>query len=310
MHEIVPFSIPSIRNVVPEKLKPWIVLVFVIIFQLSGGIYLAAVAEMVGSLSLMQEDIMMAGYASMVGMALVFSIMFRLKFRFTTKMTLLSCAFVIILCNLICMHTRSVPVLIATCFVAGIFRMWATFECNSTIQLWLTPKRDLSIFFCFIYLLTQGCIQLSGIMTVYTSLFVKWEYVHLVVIGLLCCVLITLMLLFRVRRVIKKLPLYGIDWLGGLLWGLTFLSFIFVLVYGKHYDWFESGYIRFATVAGLLFLGLNLWRASFIRHPYIALETWRFKIVYSTFIAYLFGVGSECYHLSIENVTTAVPFMD
>jgi hypothetical protein len=27
-------------------------------------------------------------------------------------------------------------------------------------------------------------------------------------------------------------------------------------------------------------------------------------------LAVSFGVGSECYHLSIENVTTAVPFMD
>lgn len=57
MHETGPFSIPAIRDFIPEKLKPWIIVVFVIIFQLSGGVYLAAVSEMVGGLSLMQEDI-------------------------------------------------------------------------------------------------------------------------------------------------------------------------------------------------------------------------------------------------------------
>ena len=83
MHPTGPFSIPAIRNFVPEKLKPWVIILFVIVFQFSGGVYLAAVSEMVGSTALMQEDIMMAGYASMVGMALTFAIMFRLKFRFS-----------------------------------------------------------------------------------------------------------------------------------------------------------------------------------------------------------------------------------
>jgi hypothetical protein len=286
MHENVPFSIPSIRNTVPDKLKPWIMLIFVIVFQLSGGVYLVVMSEMVGSRSLMQEDIMMAGYASMTGMALVFPIMFRLKFRFTSKMSLLSCALVIIICNLICMHAHSVPVLVITCFIAGAFRMWATFECNSTIQLWITPKRDLSIFFCFIYLLIQACIQFSGLATIYTAFFAKWEYMYLLIIGLLCAVMLTILILFRTRSVVRKLPLYGIDWLGGLLWGMAALSFVFVCVYGEHFDWFESVYIRLASIAGLVILGLNIWRASFIRHPYIALKTWRFEVVFLTFSAY------------------------
>ena len=67
---------------------------------------MAAVSEMVGSTALMQEDIMMAGYASMVGMALTFAIMFRLKFRFTSKVALLTCCTALIICNLISMYTR------------------------------------------------------------------------------------------------------------------------------------------------------------------------------------------------------------
>ena len=70
MHEIAPFAIPAMRDFVPQKLRPWIIIAFVLVFQFSGGVYLAAVSEMVGSTALMQEDIMMAGYASMVGMGL------------------------------------------------------------------------------------------------------------------------------------------------------------------------------------------------------------------------------------------------
>lgn len=286
-HETGPFSIPAIRNIIPEKLKPWVIILFVIIFQLSGGIYLAAASEMTGSLALLQEDIMMAGYASMVGMAMTFAIMFRLKFRFTSKVAFLTCSMALILCNLICMHTRSVPVLVGTCYIAGFFRMWATFECNSTIQLWLTPKRDLSVFFCYIYLLVQGCIQLSGVTTAYIAFMAQWEYMHWLIIGSLGGIMLVVVLLFRNNRTLRKLPLYGIDWLGALLWSITLLCIIFICIYGEHYDWYESPYIRATTAAGLIALLLNLWRASFIRHPFIANSTWKYKVVYLTFLLYL-----------------------
>ena len=287
MHETGPFSIPAIRDFVPPKLRPWIIIVFVIVFQFSGGLYLAAVSEMVGSTALMQEDIMMAGYASMIGMGLTFAIMFRLKFRFASKTSLMTCSIALIVSNLICMQTHSIPVLVITCFFAGIFRMWATFECNSTIQLWLTPKRDLSVFFCFIYLLVQSCIQLSGLITVYTAFWAKWEYMHWLIIGLLLLVMLATLCLFRSYRSLPKLPLFGIDWLGALMWGLVLLCILFVCVYGEHYDWYQSFQIRAATVIGILILALNLWRASFIRHSFIALKTWTYRAVWFPFILYI-----------------------
>ena len=287
MHETGPFSIPAIRDFVPPKLRPWIIIAFVIVFQFSGGLYLAAVSEMVGSTALMQEDIMMAGYASMIGMGLTFAIMFRLKFRFASKTSLMTCSIALIVSNLICMQTHSIPVLVITCFFAGIFRMWATFECNSTIQLWLTPKRDLSVFFCFIYLLVQSCIQLSGLITVYTAFWAKWEYMHWLIIGLLLLVMLATLCLFRSYRSLPKLPLFGIDWLGALMWGLVLLCILFVCVYGEHYDWYQSFQIRAATVIGILILALNLWRASFIRHPFIALKTWTYRAVWFPFILYI-----------------------
>lgn len=286
-HHSGPFSIPAINNYVPEKLKPWLMILFVIVFQFSGGIYLATANEMVGATALMHEDILMAGYASMVGMALTFTIMLRLKMRFTSKFSLLFCSIALIICNIISLTTHSLPILVATCFFAGIFRMWATFECNSTIQLWLTPKRDMSIFFCYIQLLVQGCILLSGINNIYVSFFSNWEYIHLAIIGLLFLVMLLTLLLFNNKRKMKAFPLYGIDWLGGLLWGLIILSINFICIYGEHYDWFSSAEIRTAAIVMVVLLLLNILRASFIRHPFIALKTFGFKAVYLSFFLYI-----------------------
>lgn len=37
MHEIAPFAIPAMRDFVPQKLRPWIIIAFVLVFQFSGG---------------------------------------------------------------------------------------------------------------------------------------------------------------------------------------------------------------------------------------------------------------------------------
>lgn len=287
-HHGGPFSIPAINDYVPEKLKPWIMILFVIVIQFSGGIYLATANEMVGATALMQEDILMAGYASLIGMALTFTIMLRLKMRFTSKFSLLTCCAVLIVSNIICLYTNNIVVLVATCFIAGVFRMWGTFECNSTIQLWLTPNRDMSVFFCFIFLLVQGCMMLSGITNMYMALFANYEYMHWLIIGLLLFVMLAVMLLFNNKRMMMKpFPLYGIDWLGAFIWALILMLTNFILIYGDHYDWWYSSEIKVAALFIAILLPLQLYRASFIRHPFIPLKTFTYKAVYMSVAIYL-----------------------
>lgn len=265
-----PFDITDVPNFVPRRLKPWLFIFFVLIVQFSGGVYLAAASDMVGTTALMQEDILMAGYASLIGMSVNFAVMFRIKFRFSNRTQLLSAAMVLIAANMICAHTASVPVLVLTCFVAGWFRMQATFACNSTIQLWLTPVRDMAIFFCYVYIVVDGVIQLSGIATIYTAFFSQWEYMHWIMTGLLVLMMVMVILLVRPVRGPMYIPLLGIDWIGSLLWAGFMMSFTFVCVYGNFYDWWYAPEIWQATVFGLVCAGINLWRATFLHHPYIS----------------------------------------
>ena len=273
-----PFSIPQIRFI-PEKMKPWLLILFILVFNCTGGVYLAAVSDMVGSTQLLQEDIMMAGYASLVGMALFFAIMFRLKWAIRPKTTLGSCILVLLAANVICIHTGSVPVLVGVSLVAGFFRMWAIYECNSTIQLWITPKRDMSIWFCYIYLIVNSTIQLTGIAALSFSVWASWHYMYWFIIGALLVIYLIVTICYKGICIMPRLPLLGIDWIGMLLWGATAMSVLFVCVYGEHYDWWQSEHIWFATVLGVVSLGLNLWRATFLRHPYISLTIFKMPIV-------------------------------
>jgi len=281
------FDIPDVPNYIPRQLKPWLFIFFVLIVQFSGGIYLAAATDMVGTTALMQEDILMAGYASLAGMSINFAVMFRLKFRFSNRIGLLICGTALIAANFICANTTNVPLLVATCFAAGWFRMWATFVCNSTIQLWLTPVRDMAIFFCYVYLVVDGVIQLSGIATIYTAFFSKWEYMHWIMSGLLTLMMILVLILVKPVKGPMQIPLLGIDWIGAALWSTTMLCFTFICVYGNFYDWWEAEEITGATILGLVCLAINLWRASFLHHPYISFQALTNRNVVRATLIYL-----------------------
>ena len=281
------FDIPDVPNVVPRRLKPWLFVVFVLVIQFSGGVYLAAASNMVGDQALMTQDILMAGYASLAGMALNFAVMFRIKFRFSTRTQLLAVAAVLIAANVVCALTDNVALLVGVCFVAGWFRMQGTFACNSTIQLWLTPYRDMSIFFCYVYIVVDGVIQLSGIATVYFAEFYTWQYMNWCIVGSLALMMLAVMVLVRPVRCPMYIPLLGIDWIGSLLWGVFMLAFVFVCVYGNYFDWWNAMEIRYATLIGLAAAALNLWRATFLRHPYISFMALKNRNVVRATLVYI-----------------------
>lgn len=288
-----PFDIPDVPDFVPRRLKPWIFIFFVLIIQFSGGVYLAAASDMVGTTALMQEDILMAGYASLIGMAINFAVMFRIKFRFSNRTQLLAACIVLIAANFICASTDSVPVLVITCFVAGWFRMQATFACNSTIQLWLTPVRDMAIFFCYVYIVVDSVIQLSGIATIYTAFFSQWEYMQWIMSGLLALMMLLVLILVKPVRTPMFIPLLGIDWIGAGLWAVFMTGFTFICVYGNFYDWWDSAEIRVAALVTVIALGINLYRASFLHHPYISFMAMknrnvvRATVIYTVFFTLL-----------------------
>lgn len=287
------FDIPDVPDYIPRKLKPWIFIVFVLIIQFSGGIYLAAASQLVGDKALMQEDILMAGYASLIGLSLNFAVMFRIKFRYSNRIQLLAACAVLLGANILCTVSDCVPLLVGACFIAGWFRMQATLAINSTIQLWITPCRDMAVFFCYVYIIVDGMIQLSGMAAIYADFFYSWEYMQWIVCGLLLLMMVAVIILVKPIHGPMYIPLLGIDWIGSLLWGIFMLCFAFVCVYGNYFDWWEAPEITGAAALGIAVLGLNLWRASFLHHPYISFRAMtnhnviRAMIVYAVFYTLL-----------------------
>lgn len=271
------YRIAAFKDFVPHRLRFIILLLTAIVIQLSNSIYLTNLNEVVGYKALTTEDVKLISAASFIGMTMIFPLLFRIKFRFMSRNILLTSLAVVITGNIITMNSGNVLLLTVTSFIVGAARMVAMFECLSSIQLIITPKRDFTIFFTVVYLIVLGSIQLSGLLTAEISYLYNWKYMHILIVGLLLCAMVVFYFLMRPIRVMKKLPLYGIDWLGFGLWTLALVLINFIFEYGKRLDWFDSFYIRIAAFAAVFIVICAVQRMFGIRRPFIMPEVFKYK---------------------------------
>ncbi len=272
-----PFDMPMVRNFIPRKAKPFLYLFMVVGFQLSGGMYLGSLSEIYGEYSLMREDILMCLYANLTGMAIYFPLLFRMKFAFTNKSLLTFAACGILLCNVASMFVTCLPILWMICFIAGFLKIQGTFECMSNIQLWMSPNRDFTVFFPILHIVILGAIQLSTIIDVTLTYYYNWHMMHWFVIGYMLVNLFIIFTCLKSMMLMKRLPLYGIDWSGALLWAALVLQVAFLFNYGDWYDWWYSPVIKGLTTTIIATAIMIIWRMQTIRHPYIEPKVWSYK---------------------------------
>ena len=293
------------KDFVPPFLRFPLFLLIIIVYMFSGGVYMSAVSEMSGSLSWINEDILMAGYASMTGLTIAFPLLFRILFRFPTRELLLFSAGVFIVSDYLCMISDFLPLVVFLSFISGFFKIVGTFVCWSNIQLKITPRRDFAVFFPFLFTFVLGSVQLVNIVTGYSIYALDWKAMHRLTIG--AFIVIFTLVYFCMRRNFRQgpyIPFKGIDYLGGILWSLWLICIVFICVYGEYYDWLDGKPIQTAIIFAAVLLVLCLQRAATIRHPYINLKT--FSQHNMLFIFILFGCMTlmSATATSIQNIFT------
>lgn len=279
-----PFTMPMFRSFVPRRIQPWIYVFIAVSFQLSGGLYLGTLNQMMGETTLMREDLLMCLYANLTGMAIYFPLLFRMKFRFTNKTLLLAAASGVLLCNLVAPHITFLPLLWAVCFVEGICKIQGTFECMSNIQLWMTPKRDFTVFFPLLHIIILGSMQLSSIFSTYLMYYYHWSYMHFLIAAIMLVDLLIIAACTRHFRIARKFPLFGIDWLGALLWATLLLEIAYFFDYGEFYDWWNSAVMHRLAIAIVFTFIICLWRMLTIRHPYYEPKMWKYPHLFHVLI--------------------------
>ena len=265
------------RDFVPLWLRFTIFTLLIVVFQFTGGVYMAAVVHMSGSMAWVNSDVMMAGYTGLVGMTMLFPVQFRVMFRFENRTVLMTSLTVAIAAAIICMYCQNIVIVCIVNYIAGVFKMAGTFYCITNIQLRISATRDMAYFYPFLYTIILTCIQLTAICTGYCVWhFGDWQSMHMMVVVVLMLAVAMLVVHVTMRRHYRLgpfIPFYALDYLGCLLWSGFLICILFIVLYGEQYEWWSHRYIWYATWLGLAFLTLAIYRAAVIRHPFINLKT-------------------------------------
>ena len=148
----------------------------------------------------------------------------------------------------------------------------------SNIQLWMAPGRDFTRFFPLLYIIIIGNMSLSSLIANnFSYFFGGWQAMHWFMMGLLTVVMLCVLLLIKNVRIMPKLPMISMDWLGCALWSLTLLEAIWIFTYGEYYNWFDGKVFRAVCLMFVVTLCLCLSRMLRIRHPFISPKAFTYK---------------------------------
>jgi hypothetical protein len=273
---------------VPRRARFWIIVCIAFCYQFAGGIYLASLNQMVGELSILSEDVTMGGYCSLIGLNIIFPMLFRWKFGLFTRQLFFVSSVAIIVCSICAMYVTVPWVFWIICLFAGYFKMMGMFGCMSTIQLNITPTRSFAVFLPVVYIIVCGSIQLSGLVTAYVTYFSNWRMMNMIVMLLMLAVdSVVYFLMKHDHRSGPPIPLKGIDWIGQVLWVLVCGIAAWIFTYGEHYDWWDSQEIWLATWLFILMLSITLIYSHFKKEPYIALKAFSYSQTWQVFFLLL-----------------------
>ncbi len=273
-----PFAMPMVNDFVPKTIRPWIYLLFTVIFQMCDGIYLGTTEQMMGELNMMREDVMFVFMCCVVGVAMPFPILFRLKFRFTNRQLEIFSISGLIITVAVPLFTTWMPILCVSSYLCGYFKLMATFECFSNIQLWMTPKRDFKIFFPLLYIVVLADMSMAGWVSVELGhYFGSWQAMQYFIIGLLSLVLLYFITCTHNFRFMRPYPFFSIDFLGCALWSVALLTGIWIFNYGEYYNWWDSTLWRTVLFIWPVTIFAAFHRMFRIHHAYILPQAFKYK---------------------------------
>ncbi|UKK52184.1 hypothetical protein L6472_06275 [Prevotella sp. E13-17] len=300
-----PFAMPMIKSFVPVVLRPWIYLLFAVVFQMVNTTYMGTMQQMMGDMSLMREDVTFIFLCGVIGVAMPFPILFRLKFRFTNRSLLLFSVSGMVVCVLLSLCIEWVPALCVLSYVCCFLKLMATFECFSNIQLWMTPRRDFRIFFPLLYIVVLGDMSVSGWLSQQLSYYCdNYHAMQYMIVTVLLLILLYVYTCTQHFRFMRPLPFRSIDWLGLLLWSALLLEVIWLFTYGEYYNWSDSQ-LWCGVACAVPVTTVFAWgRMTHIHHPYIDPKAFRYKTLFVILFFFVVEEWMNSTHNSLESVFT------
>jgi len=243
----------------------------VLLFALSTADGTAAAGYYGASASDVQFSLLMF-YAAVASFAVVERRFFA---RVVTKDYLLICIILEILIAYWCYHTREIWLVFTLRFLQGIVNCGLTSISLNLLFSRLKSEHAKETGYTIFY----GMILCVSPVTALFSVPIVENYEYNVLYkAIIFCFLPSAILLFSVMNrvhLLRKTPLYKIDWLSFVLFSAMLVLIAYVLVYGQQYDWLDDTSIRYAILAILFLFVVSISRQLTLKRPAVDLSIFR-----------------------------------
>ncbi len=197
--------------------------------------------------------------------------------RIVTRDYLLICIILEILIAYCCYNTRDLWLVFVFRFLQGLVNCGITSICLNLLFGRLKSEHSREVGYTIFYGMILCVSPLTALFA--APLIENFEY-NVLYKALIFCFLPSAALLFALlnrAHVLRKKPLYQLDWASFLLFVVMLILIAFVLAYGQQNDWFEDRAIVGAAISIVILFILSVARQLTLRRPTVNLDIFKFR---------------------------------
>ena len=289
-------------NWVPKPIGIIILLVFFLPILTVGGTYSANGTEMMSGLGIISEHIQFANFATSIGMAAFCPFLYRLVCIRREKMMCIAGFSLMYIFSYICAKTDSIFLLALCSLFMGFLRMVLMMVNLFTLIKYaghveatekITPgnepatgegwdKLDIerSAAQPAIYLFFMILGQIGTSLTAWLAYEYEWQYVYYFMMGaLLLSILVVFITMPYHKYVGKRFPINLRKFGSVVIFCVMCSAAIYVLVYGKVLDWYDSPSICWATATAVVFAILFVYMERNHNSPYFLMDVFKLRSI-------------------------------
>ncbi|WP_316798660.1 MFS transporter [Pedobacter frigidisoli] len=269
----------KVLSIFKARVPEWLVLTSIVSVLLSSVLLFAlstadgiAAAGYYGAEPADVQFSLLMFYAAVASFAVVERRFFA---RVVTKDYLLICVILEIAIAYCCYHTRIMGIVFALRFLQGVVNCGITSISLNLLFSRLKSEHAKEIGYTIFYGMILCVSPITALFSV--PIVESFEY-NVVYKAIIFCFLPSAVLLFSVMNrvhVLRKMPLYRIDWMSFVLFSVMLVLIAYVLVYGQERDWLDDPGIV-ASIVAIVTLGLtSILRQKTLKRPAIDLSVFK-----------------------------------
>lgn len=277
---------------IPPFLQFVIMFIFGFVLVNVYAVYPGNAAEIYSTLGWSSGVITSANNTMIIGMALTFPLILRVKMVIKAQAKLFWGCLLLAALSIVSIYNTSYVMLLVISFSMGVIKMNCLSEFTLLFITIVTQKTGAKVkSYAYFYAVLYAIVAMGTFVAIYSAYGFSWERTCVVfAILLVLCAILTLFTV-HASSFSKYYPLYYIDWFSVACLSLGFALWSHLFAFIQEYNWFYGDYRGVLYgISGLLLIVLGMIRQRYLKRQFWQLITMRKRNVWVAAI-FIFTIG-------------------